>query len=56
MLVLGRREGEGLVFNTKDGPIHVLVQMIGGGRVRLALDMPKSVKVLRDELTEKGDE
>jgi carbon storage regulator len=52
MLVLGRRAGQGVVFKTRDGTILVMVQKSQDGKVRLAIEAPKVVKVLRDELVE----
>lgn len=47
MLVLSRKVGERIRI---DGGITLRVEEIRSGRVRLALDAPKSVRILRTEL------
>ena len=49
MLVLTRRENEGIVIEDR---ITVKVVKIQGNRVRLAIDAPKDVQVLRTELVD----
>lgn len=51
MLVLTRREKEQIVV--ADG-IVITVVRIAGGRVRLGIDAPRSVRVMRRELTTDG--
>lgn len=48
MLVLSRKEGESLLIG--DG-IEVSIVKVQGGQVKLAIQAPKEVKVLRKELT-----
>jgi carbon storage regulator len=55
MLVLGRKAGQGVVFKTRDGTILVMVQKSQDGKVRLAIEAPKVVKVLRDELIDEQE-
>ena len=55
MLVLGRRAGQGVVFKTRDGNILVMIQKSQDGKVRLAIEAPKQVKVLRDELVDEQE-
>ena len=50
MLVLSRREGESIVL---DGEITVTVLELHGNFVRLGVDAPDNVKILRDELVGK---
>ena len=50
MLVLTRNADEELVI---DGQIRVRVLSIDGGRVRLGISAPRSVPVMRSELTPK---
>ena len=47
MLVLSRKPGEKIVI---DGHIRVTVVEIHGGRVRLGIEAPESIRVLRKEL------
>lgn len=53
MLVLTRKAGEGLWIG-KD--VHVLVSRVNGGQVRVCIQAPESVTVLRDELKRKEEE
>jgi carbon storage regulator len=55
MLVLSRREGEALILNTSDGEIVVSIELLQGSQVKVGIDAPQSVKVLRDELVEEVD-
>lgn len=52
MLVLTRKSGEG-VWIGKD--IYVMVQ-VRGGQVRVLIDAPKEVHILRDELKKRDEE
>ena len=47
MLILGRRAGESLDIG---GDIHITVVSVEGGRVRLAIDAPRDVPIVRREL------
>jgi carbon storage regulator len=47
MLVLSRKNGECIVI---DGGIKVQVIGVGGNRVRLGIDAPKELLILRNEL------
>ena len=50
-LVLTRRPGEAIVFITKDGSQRRLyVVAVEGNTVRLAIDVPKEIQVVREEL------
>ena len=48
MLVLSRRLNEAIVFPGLDITVRVL--QIEGGRIRLGIDAPRAVAVLREEL------
>jgi carbon storage regulator len=47
MLVLSRKPGESIVI---DDRIVVTVVQIGGGRVRLGIEAPREVPILRSEV------
>lgn len=49
MLILQRKKGESLIL---DGNIKVTVTEIGSDGVKLAIEAPKDVKILREELVE----
>jgi len=53
MLVLSRRQGEKIVI---DGCITVVVSQLKGGRVRIAIEAPPEVSILRGELQSRRDE
>jgi carbon storage regulator len=50
MLVLSRKVGEAIVI---DGGISIRVAEVNGGRVRLAVDAPRSVRVDREEVADR---
>ncbi len=64
MLNLSRREGEELIFKPDpdidpkmtveelfaDGPISVFVEKFVSNKVKLSIDAPDSIKILRGEL------
>lgn len=52
MLVLTRNVGEKLII---DGNIEVMVVEAGGGSVRLGIEAPKDVHIVREELLEEDD-
>jgi len=47
MLVLGRRIGQKILIGDK---IEVLVVDIGGGNVKIGVEAPRNIRILRDEL------
>ncbi len=49
MLVLRRKKNQGLLI---DGHIHITVLDCGSGNVRLAIDAPKHISILREELAQ----
>ena len=50
MLVLSRKPGEKLII--ADGLITVTIVRIGPNSVRLGIDCPKDINIVRDELCE----
>lgn len=54
MLTLTRKEGQtiALSINTGEGRITIKVASLRGNRVRLAIDAPAAVKILRGELVD----
>lgn len=51
MLILSRKVGERIII---DGSIVIEVTQIDRGKVRLGIDAPDEVKILREELIEKN--
>lgn len=49
MLVLSRKKNQGLLI---DGHIHITVLDCGSGNVRLAIDAPPHISILREELAQ----
>lgn len=54
MLTLTRKEGQTIAIenNISEGRITIKVASLRGNRVRLAIDAPDAVKILRGELIE----
>lgn len=50
MLVLSRKQGESIQI---DDNIFVTVSEVKGGRVRLSIDAPRSVRIVRKEVLER---
>jgi carbon storage regulator len=53
MLVLGRKTGEKILIGDD---ITVAVLAVNGDKVKIAVDAPKGVKILRGELVEEEEE
>jgi carbon storage regulator len=51
MLVLSRKVGESILISES---IRVTVVQVANGRIRLGIDAPPEVRVLREELLERG--
>lgn len=49
MLILGRREGDSIII---DGGIRIVVVSCDRGGVRIGIDAPSSIKILRGEIAE----
>jgi carbon storage regulator CsrA len=67
MLILTRRPGEVLLIKPNsgaeragewfaDGPIRLLVYAVRGNQVRIGIEAPKSLQILRGELVEGTEE
>ncbi|EHL13216.1 carbon storage regulator [Peptoanaerobacter stomatis] len=55
MLVLKRKVGEAILINTGSGDkIEIKISEISDGRVKLGLDAPKTVSILRKEVVEEA--
>jgi carbon storage regulator CsrA len=50
MLILGRKRGEKIIVETEQGQVIVDVRYIGNGRVKLSIDAPDEMKIMRAEL------
>ncbi len=55
MLALSRNKGESIVGRTKSGEEITITVIECGGRCKLAIDAPESVRILREELITKGN-
>ncbi len=55
MLALSRNKGESIVCRTKSGEEITITVIECGGRCKLAIDAPESVRILREELITKGN-
>ncbi len=53
MLILTRRTGEALIIGDD---IEVTVLSVNGNQVKIGIDAPKDVEILREELLEEYDE
>ena len=53
MLVLSRKKSESIVI---DGAIRITVLQVNGDVVRLGIEAPKEVSILRTELCERSPE
>lgn len=47
MLVITRKTGEGLVINNN---IRIVVTEVGKDRVKIGIDAPKEIRVVREEI------
>ena len=54
MLVITRKTNEGITLNTSDGEIHISVSTGTNAQVKVAIEAPEAVTVLRDELVNRG--
>ena len=50
MLVLSRKNHEGITIDHPAGPIHVVVVEIRGDKVRLGVEADRAIFVHRDEI------
>lgn len=49
MLILSRRAGEAIRIGTD---VRIVVVQLGGGKVRLGIEGPRELRILREELYE----
>lgn len=56
MLVLTRKEGQGILVGSGKYAVYLQVQKLHGNRVRLAIDAHEDVPILRDEVMEGSKE
>ena len=47
MLVLTRKPGQSIILS---GGIRFVIKRIGGGQVRVGIEAPEHVKIIRDEI------
>ena len=51
MLVISRKEGESIIISTPKGEVRVAIKAIhSGGQIKLWIEAPDTVEVLRGEL------
>ena len=50
MLVLNRREGEGVII---DDDIKIVVLKVKGRQVKIGIEAPKDTKIAREEIADK---
>lgn len=53
MLILGRKKGESILIGNN---IHVKIIEIEGDKIKLAIDAPTNVSIIRNELVEAANE
>lgn len=56
MLVLTRKEGESVIIGEDGGSVKVMVVSVGRGKVRLGIEAPDDVCIIRDELLNRGED
>lgn len=54
MLVLSRKKKEAILISGRDGDIRIVVLEVEKGRIRIGIEAPKGVRVLREELLEEA--
>lgn len=54
-LAFSRKPGECFTIYTAEGEINICIRESSFNRIKLNIEAPKSVKILRDELINKGD-
>ena len=50
MLIITRRDGQGLILETSDGLIEITIDTVLWGEVKLEIDAPRGVGIVREEL------
>ena len=56
MLVVTRKVGEAIIIRAGKDTITVSVEAVHGGNVRIGLDAPSHVQILRNELVQNREE
>lgn len=56
MLVVTRKVGEAIIIRAGKETITVSVEAVHGGNVRIGLDAPSHVQILRNELVQNREE
>ena len=56
MLVVTRKVGESIIIRAGKDTITVSVEAVHGGNVRIGLDAPSHVQILRNELVQNREE
>lgn len=56
MLVVTRKVGESLIIRAGNDTITVSVEAVHGSNVRIGLDAPRHVQILRNELVQNREE
>ena len=56
MLVVTRKDGESLIIRVGKDTVSVSVESVHGGNVRIGLDAPSHVQILRNELVQNQKE
>jgi carbon storage regulator CsrA len=55
MLVLTRRAGEAVIVTNGTEELTIRVKQIRGKQVHMTFEAPKSMKILREEVIDRGD-
>ncbi len=50
MLVLSRKKSQGILIRGRDGDIRVVVLEADKGRLRLGIEAPRGITIIREEL------
>ena len=50
MLVLTRKSDESIILHTSDGPIKIKTVRIKGSTVRIGVEAPEHVQIVREEI------
>ena len=56
MLVVTRKVGEAIIIRAGKDTVTVSVEALHGGNVRIGLDAPRHVQILRNELVQNREE
>lgn len=53
MLVLSRRDGQGVTIEGAGLKVHIVTKFDGHGKVKLCFQAPKEIRIDRDEIVER---